>query len=357
MEKAEKDKKIPALDSFEMKLKTRYKNGGQKYVDQPMTFSEYMERVRKGECILRDDGNLYQEKSENHYGYTIAKIGEVDKNFRNIFLVKHPRYSYPIMHNHNYVEIIYVMCGQCLHFVDEMSFIIHQGDVCMLAPNTMHALSVSDDDTVVIDLMVNNEFFDRQFLDMLRGGTVMEDFIESIFYRKQHMYPYVVYPTGDDEYLRQTVEYMCDEVVHREYAYEKSLELLTQQFFLRLIRKYEMSAEVSTPVDSELNNCIVAVLGYLNVNYNRTNLEKTAEFFGYTPTYLGKMLKKYTGKNYKDIITDIQMRKAKELLDLNELSIAKISQEVGCFDNSHFNKKFKAAYGMSPREYRKNKGE
>lgn len=112
---------------------------------------------------------------------------------------------------------------------------------------------------------------------------------------------------------------------------------------------------VSTAVENTFNNHVVAILGYLSQNYSHTSLEETAAFFGYAPNYLGKMLKNYTGKTYTEIITEYQMERACELLKENRLSITEISQEVGCFDASHFTRKFKKQYGISPTEYRSGK--
>lgn len=344
---------VPKLSGYEEQLKHAYENGGKEYVENKLSYAEYAELVECGKCIISPYGNLYREFSERNLGTTVVKVGTENNAFKNIFVTLHPRYSYPIMHNHNYIEIIYVKNGQCKHFVEDRAFTMKKGDVCILAPKTMHALSVTDDETLVMNIMVNNEFFDREFLDLMRGGPALVEFFESIFYKRQLVCPYVIYHTGEDVYMGELTARLYHEVLNQPYAYEKSMEILTQQIFIFLIRGYEMMAEVASPIDTEFNSYVVSVLGYLGVNYNRTTLAETAQFFGYTPTYLGKMLKHYTGKNYKDIITDLQMKKARELLDAGKLSVTEISQEIGCFDNSHFNKKFKAAYGMTPREYKK----
>ena len=52
------------------------------------------------------------------------------------------------------------------------------------------------------------------------------------------------------------------------------------------------------------------------------------------------------------IITAIQMENAVSLMKRGKTNLAAIAQEVGCFDSSHFNRKFKSIYGMSPREYK-----
>jgi AraC-like DNA-binding protein len=45
------------------------------------------------------------------------------------------------------------------------------------------------------------------------------------------------------------------------------------------------------------------------------------------------------------------MEQAVRLMDGGKHNLTEIAQEIGCFDTSHFNKKFKAVYGISPRQY------
>ena len=94
-------------------------------------------------------------------------------------------------------------------------------------------------------------------------------------------------------------------------------------------------------------------MGYISVNYNHVTLGEVADFFGYSETYLGQLLQRYTGKSFRTIVNDLQMSHAKEFLEETSMSITEIAQEVGCYDASHFSRKFKAAFGMTPKEFRK----
>lgn len=69
-------------------------------------------------------------------------------------------------------------------------------------------------------------------------------------------------------------------------------------------------------------------------------------------THISRLLHKYTEKTFKTLITDLQMESAKKLLMEGNMTITEISQEVGCFDSSHFSHKFRSYYGISPEEFR-----
>lgn len=127
------------------------------------------------------------------------------------------------------------------------------------------------------------------------------------------------------------------------------------ELMLLLLRYYEMDAIVPSPMDTKLNGQIVAILNYMHVNYNHVTIKELAAFFNYSENYLSKMLKEYTGETFSSLINSIQMKNAALFLEQTEMSIQQISQEVGCFDVSHFTKKFKKIYGVTPTIYRNKK--
>ncbi len=343
--------KIFKLSPAEKAFKTAYENGHQNLLKSSMTYSQYITHLKDGQCIEIPESRYYRDMSLEYLGNTVIEVENIS-NGDAIHMTIHSRYSYPVMHNHAYIELLYIYSGNCTHFVEDKEFSMKQGDICILAPHTMHAISVSSDDTIVMNIMLSQQIFDRSFFELLRGGSVMIKFFEDLFYKRDFISPYVIYPTGTDEQIQSLSEQMYIEVEGQQYAYRRSLLLLVQALFIRLIRKYEMLAIVTTATENTFNNHAVSILGYLSLNYNHTSLNDTAAFFGYAPNYLGKMLKCYTGKTYTEIVLEYQLENACKLLEKGDMSITDISQEIGCFDASHFTRKFKKKYGISPTEYR-----
>lgn len=133
------------------------------------------------------------------------------------------------------------------------------------------------------------------------------------------------------------------------------MQLYTRQLFIHILRDYQILAKVSTPKEQKIDDNIVAILGYLSVNYNRITLKEVALFFNYSEAYMSRILKKHTGKTFGMLIGDLQMKHAKELLENSDKALTDIAQEIGCFDYSHFSRKFKKEYDISPDSYRKNR--
>ena len=342
----EQIKNRPLSIEDELIFKKAYEKDGGRLWASPMTFAEYLNGVEEGRIILSENSHLYADRSKDRLGVTVEPVQSVS----NADVTVHKRYSYPVLHNHDYVEVIYVAEGQCTHFLDNTSFEMKACDVCILDLNAMHALSCTNDESCILNIMVNRQFFDQGFLAILRGGDLLAGFLEGILYERTTS-PYILFPTGSDPWLMTIAQHLLTEYRLRPHAHEYSIRLLVSEFLLHLVREYEMTAIVPNATTHAQNDLIVAILGYLSVNYNRTTLSKTAEFFGYSPSYLSRTIHDNTGKTFNAIILQLQMETAARLLKETRMNLTEIAQEIGCFDSSHFNKKFKGYYGCSPKQY------
>ena len=334
------------LNESEQLLKKAYETGDRNLWEKPMSFSQYEQYVREDVVIETPASHLYKDKSRAGRGVTVEEVSLATQTF----VTPHLRYSYPVLHNHSYVEIVYVARGSCVNLFENGSFPMKTGDVCILAPSAVHALSCTNDDSFILNMMVNRRFFDKRFLNLLRGGQLLAEYLEGILF-EQKVSPYVLIPTGDDMWLGILAEAMLTELERKEYAYEYSLSLLIGQFLLHLVRDHESAAVVPGKGGQTQNDLIVGILSYLNVHYNTATLNDTARYFGYSPAYLSRMIREQTGKTFNTIIAQIQVEQAVKMMDEGGRSLTEIAQEIGCFDTSHFNKKFKAVYGISPRQY------
>ena len=72
-----------------------------------------------------------------------------------------------------------------------------------------------------------------------------------------------------------------------------------------------------------------------------------------SPWRLAHLFKSETGMSPQRYLTLVRLQKAKDQLETSFLSIHEVGAAVGIPNPSQFTKSFKAAYGMTPVEYRK----
>ncbi|MCC0629668.1 AraC family transcriptional regulator [Clostridioides sp. ES-S-0171-01] len=96
---------------------------------------------------------------------------------------------------------------------------------------------------------------------------------------------------------------------------------------------------------------ISKILIYIEENYKKITLGEVAKEFHFHPNYLSTLIKKTTGKSFKNIIHEQIIKKAVTLLKNTDMNIEDISIEVGYNNQTFFYKKFKELYGMTPQIY------
>ena len=269
-----------------------------------------------------------------------------------IFMNQHERYCYPVIHTHSYVEALYVYDGNCRQLICGKTIELHKGDFCILSPDAPHCVLAYEDDNIILNFLIQKKMFNSAFFDVLSEKHLLARFFGDILYNNSSS-PYIIFPTKDDGEVRDLVERMYKEDYYKRRYYGKFMTTYFRELMLLLLRGFELDAIVPSPIDTKPNSQIVAILNYIHVNYNHVTMKELASFFNYSENYLSKILKEYTGETFSGLIQDIQMKTAASFLSKTEMSIMEISQEVGCFDVSHFTKKFKKAFGMTPTQYRK----
>ncbi|AIQ57830.1 response regulator transcription factor [Paenibacillus borealis] len=119
--------------------------------------------------------------------------------------------------------------------------------------------------------------------------------------------------------------------------------------------------QLSYPEPDQLgdaNQKFKELLHYTNKHFHEELFLKdlAAKFF-INVSYCCELFKRVTGMTFSQYMTDLRMKKAVELLQNSNLSIAEICKSVGYSDYFYFNKVFKRNMGSTPSKYRKTSGD
>ena len=194
----------------ERMFKAAYEAGGREFVDKPMSFEVYLNLLNSGVLANTPNSPLYWEKSVSGMGVTVEDVEKID-------VALHPRYSYPVIHNHSFLEIICVLTGACTNFIERTSLRMKAGDICILSPDAFHAVSCTSDESRILNILVSCRFWEQSFQELLQGGEIVSAFMGSIL-RGKCVSPYILYETGDDILIRELEEKICRESSEREYG-------------------------------------------------------------------------------------------------------------------------------------------
>ena len=108
-------------------------------------------------------------------------------------------------------------------------------------------------------------------------------------------------------------------------------------------------------VDSE--DIIARAKKYIDENY-RENIDRNdvAAVTFVTPNYLSKLFKNNMNMNLREYINQLRVEEAKRLLLSTSLSVSEIASNVGYYNISYFSTVFHKLVGVSPFDWRNQKG-
>jgi two-component system response regulator YesN len=81
-----------------------------------------------------------------------------------------------------------------------------------------------------------------------------------------------------------------------------------------------------------------------------------SEAFSFSSSYLGALFKEETGVNLIDYLIAKRMERVREMLLDPTLRVYEIADRTGYKNITHFNRQFKAMFGVTPTDYRKQSG-
>ncbi|WP_088102107.1 response regulator [Halalkalibacter urbisdiaboli] len=120
---------------------------------------------------------------------------------------------------------------------------------------------------------------------------------------------------------------------------------------------YDEMLRINTHIHSmyySLNKDVMAIAkDYIEDHYEKPiTLEDVSEAVQLSPHYFSKVFKVRTGSSFIDYLTELRVKRAKELMRTKERNLKEICFAVGYKDPNYFSRVFKKVTGMSPSEYR-----
>lgn len=107
---------------------------------------------------------------------------------------------------------------------------------------------------------------------------------------------------------------------------------------------------------SEVSRLIQGVLDWIHGHTSEElSLKTLANRFQVNPTYLGQKFYQETGVHFSPYLTELRIKRARNLLETTHLRAGEIGVSVGFSDPGYFFRIFREHTGQSPTEYRKSK--
>lgn len=256
-----------------------------------------------------------------------------------------------LFHWHTDMEVVYIHKGQAKFHIDDDYFNSEEGDIILIRPNALHSIH---------PIGRNYHFMDaiNFHLDLLGYSTLDYASINYLqpLYNGQLDFNRVIKPhqKGYVEIRKLLIEAM--EIGYfRESFFELELKSKLLSLLQLLFKHGYVHSKEQTHDAYRREEKIRTIIDYINAHYQEElTIDHLASICSYSPTYFMNFFKKNLGVSCIDYLISYRLRKATELLQHSSLSILEIASEVGFSNLSNFNRQFKKAYHMTPRQYREN---
>lgn len=306
-----------------------------KHPDAQKDYSSLPQETVGGIRVCRFRQDLFEKDS-----------GRLRKNFS---IKLHERFSLVPMHVHNYIEMSYVYKGKFPQKIGENEVLLTEGQICLLDTNAPHEIRETHAGDIIVNMSISPEYFSEHFISRLSRGNILGDFyVNAINEQKAHD-RYIIFPAENDRRFRLYFRELLSEYLSPSVCGEDIMEGLLSLILSELLVVYEKEIAGS---EEKKDNRLIPVLKYLDAHYADCTLQDTAAFFGVHPNYLTAMLKKHTGRSFKELLLEKRLTVAAGLIAATADPITDIAASVGYQNMSYFYRKFQEKYDTTPAAYR-----
>lgn len=256
----------------------------------------------------------------------------------------------------NFFELVLIKNGkgtQCINYND---YEYEKGSIFLLPPLKCHSFNIEEFTNFVFLKFTDSFFKNVNKMTIDRNEWFKE--ASYILSNYNQLPGDIIKNEVDRNYLESLIHMILQE--SRSYG-EDSVSLITSfmtSILEILIRNIKNSTYFEIP-NNNADNRITKMLAYINENIDKTELlkvEKLADVFMMSPTYVSEYFKKQVKMSLREYIIKAKLKLVEIRLLNSDFTLTEIADELGFTDVSHLSKTFKRYAGTSIKEF-KNNGE
>ncbi len=239
-----------------------------------------------------------------------------------------------LLHMHKEMEIIHVLDGEALFYIDAAEFKITKGDIVVVCPFMLHRskiLSECDfhhhcicfDLDLLYDPKLKKDLLDGKtsVVEIIKNDAALSKFIENAFYSHKHK--------------------------------NDGWELEVVGNISLFMGKLKQSGYIKTQNTSSQKNIYQKIVKYIAEHYqNDITSFDAAKTLHINNSYFCRLFKKNFDCTFQNYLCMYRIQISKSLLRDTELSISEIASKTGFNSISYYSKKFKELNFSTPAQYR-----
>lgn len=258
----------------------------------------------------------------NAVEYKFKNLPHLRPNIESSYIfqtVKNRKLS-DIYHSHDFYEWIVIIEGECTQIINEKEIHLEKNSYALLCPGDRHKFISQSADVNILSLSAEKEEMYR-FAEVFRITLFS---IQSVLNSKQ---------------LRALLDF-----------YHANCEEEYKLLLANLIKIYIDTFKEKDGIPHILKSAVNEMKKPENL---KLGISRFTELSGYSKSHLSRLMNKYYNTTLHEFIFEARLGSAYNLLILTKIDAEELAESLGYSSFSHFNKIFKARYGITPAALRK----
>lgn len=284
----------------------------------------------------------------NRAGEKIVDPGQMLPGGELFGIRTHTRFTDFPRHGHRYVEMVYQAQGRTVHIINGVTeLVLEAGQLLFLGRGSEHEIKAAGMEDIAINFFLIPAFFDNAAISLGENGALAVFLKGNLKNTKLQSGHLLFHVAGED-----MIENLLENLVLGQL---QGVSLRIQQMTLELLLQHLSRMPENLIVHSQTDQEQAIVLGVLSQieSQVRVNLTEVARNIPMDVTVLSRLIQKYTGCSFTELLHTARFNRAVTLLRETSLSVTDIATSIGYENTAFFYRRFAQIYGCTPAEYRK----
>lgn len=293
----------------------------------------------------------YKHPNIHYHCSYISEFSWLTVSFSILNFASMGNFLLDLAHAHPFKELLYVESGEMMIRIGSDNFSIKKGDLLFINSRISHALTPVGSETPVT--------YNTSFLCSRNDSSekVPREWIEDERRLVRPLFEKDYFVTRDKNECGKQINAIKDSIdLHRRGDFVRVKNHISNLLVgaLQSFSQIPPDPSYAETVTGEHSYNASAILLYLHEHFTEgLSLASVAEALHYSPRQCQRLIQESMGVSFSELLTELQLSFAKDLLVSTNESMESISMRSGFSSSRNFYHNFKLRENMSPSEYRK----
>lgn len=254
------------------------------------------------------------------------------------------------LHDHDFLELTYVVQGQATHWIGDAVSVIGQGDYFIVDYGVKHRYEqIGQAPFVVINCLFIPRLIDETLSHCQRFQELAQNYLIKFDYRNLDDRPTGRIFHDTDGTIGKRFNRLSKEYNEKNAGHQEMMRCLLIEILIDTMRRLHRADQ-----PPERSPLVQFITEQVHKNFmEKLSLAEMAEACCYSLAHVSKRFKEETGCTFQQYLQSVRVQEACRLLANTNKKISEISALVGYSDTKFFNRIFKNQMHVTPREFKK----